>query len=133
MKMYLDDKGKARVQFNLKELIIYLSAWILFVVLDLIGSWIWGIAPDYMMSIGILAGGIAHDFNNILMAIMGYTQLAMKKLPATVPTATPCTSRSGSFFPSRMFRLKPSRGRRGIQPRAPDIQLKSMRSRPPAA
>lgn len=30
-----------------------------------------------MESIGVLAGGIAHDFNNILMAIMGYTQLAL--------------------------------------------------------
>ena len=30
-----------------------------------------------MESIGVLAGSIAHDFNNILMAMMGYTQLAM--------------------------------------------------------
>ena len=30
-----------------------------------------------MESIGTLAGGIAHDFNNILMAVMGYTELAM--------------------------------------------------------
>ncbi|MBU1170379.1 MAG: response regulator [Proteobacteria bacterium] len=29
-----------------------------------------------MESIGVLAGGIAHDFNNILMAILGYAQLA---------------------------------------------------------
>ena len=29
-------------------------------------------------SIGVLAGGIAHDFNNILMAIMGYINLASK-------------------------------------------------------
>ena len=29
-----------------------------------------------MEAIGILAGGIAHDFNNILMAIMGYTEMA---------------------------------------------------------
>ncbi len=28
-------------------------------------------------SLGVLAGGIAHDFNNILMAIRGYTELAM--------------------------------------------------------
>jgi PAS domain S-box-containing protein len=34
-----------------------------------------------MEAIGTLAGGIAHDFNNILAAIMGYTQLAMMKLP----------------------------------------------------
>jgi DNA-binding NtrC family response regulator len=29
-----------------------------------------------MEAIGTLAGGIAHDFNNILMAIMGYAELA---------------------------------------------------------
>jgi CheY-like chemotaxis protein len=32
-------------------------------------------------AIGTLAGGIAHDFNNILMAILGYTQLAMSEVP----------------------------------------------------
>ncbi|MFO7860811.1 MAG: PAS domain S-box protein [Desulfosalsimonas sp.] len=30
-----------------------------------------------MEAIGTLAGGIAHDFNNILMAIIGYTELAI--------------------------------------------------------
>ncbi len=30
-----------------------------------------------MEAIGTLAGGIAHDFNNILMAIIGYTELAL--------------------------------------------------------
>ena len=30
-----------------------------------------------MESIGVLAGGIAHDFNSILMAVMGYTRLAL--------------------------------------------------------
>ncbi|HQP97849.1 MAG TPA: PAS domain S-box protein [bacterium] len=34
-----------------------------------------------MEAIGCLAGGIAHDFNNILQAVLGYTHLAMKKLP----------------------------------------------------
>ena len=32
-----------------------------------------------MESIGTLAGGIAHDFNNILGAVMGYTEMALKK------------------------------------------------------
>ena len=32
-------------------------------------------------AIGTLAGGIAHDFNNILSAIMGYTELALLKVP----------------------------------------------------
>jgi PAS domain S-box-containing protein len=33
-------------------------------------------------SLGILAGGIAHDFNNILMAVIGHSDLAQKRLPA---------------------------------------------------
>jgi PAS domain S-box-containing protein len=34
-----------------------------------------------MEAIGTLAGGIAHDFNNILMAIIGYVELAMLEAP----------------------------------------------------
>ena len=33
-----------------------------------------------MEAMGTLAGGIAHDFNNILGAILGYGELAQKKL-----------------------------------------------------
>ncbi len=36
-------------------------------------------------SVGVLAGGIAHDFNNILTAIIGYTELAMRKTENDVP------------------------------------------------
>ena len=36
-------------------------------------------------SLGVLAGGIAHDFNNILMAVLGYADLAMQDLSATHP------------------------------------------------
>jgi PAS domain S-box-containing protein len=32
-------------------------------------------------SLGVLAGGIAHDFNNILMAVLGYADLALTDLP----------------------------------------------------
>lgn len=34
-----------------------------------------------MEAIGTLAGGIAHDFNNILTAVIGYTEMAQRKLP----------------------------------------------------
>ncbi|MEO5330802.1 MAG: PAS domain S-box protein [Magnetococcus sp. YQC-5] len=34
-----------------------------------------------MEAIGTLTGGIAHDFNNILGVILGYTELALKRLP----------------------------------------------------
>ncbi len=36
-------------------------------------------------SLGVLAGGIAHDFNNILMALMCYTDMALKKLTPEDP------------------------------------------------
>lgn len=58
MKMYIDKKGKARAQFNLKELLIYFSVFLLLVVLDLIGSWIWGIPPDIQMMLGVFMGMI---------------------------------------------------------------------------
>jgi ABC-type amino acid transport substrate-binding protein/signal transduction histidine kinase len=36
-------------------------------------------------SLGVLAGGIAHDFNNILMAVLGYSDLALLELPQYSP------------------------------------------------
>lgn len=38
-----------------------------------------------MESIGTLAGGIAHDFNNILMAILGWAEMATLKFPKDTP------------------------------------------------
>jgi PAS domain S-box-containing protein len=36
-------------------------------------------------SLGVLAGGIAHDFNNILVAVLGYADLALSELPSSSP------------------------------------------------
>ncbi len=36
-------------------------------------------------SLGVLAGGIAHDFNNILMAVLGYADLAIRDISETHP------------------------------------------------
>jgi PAS domain S-box-containing protein len=38
-----------------------------------------------MEAVGQLAGGIAHDFNNILTAILGYAELALRRLSAADP------------------------------------------------
>ncbi len=38
-----------------------------------------------MEALGTLAGGIAHDFNNILMAIMGFSELALLEVQASDP------------------------------------------------
>ncbi len=40
---------------------------------------------DKLEAIGTMAGGIAHDFNNILSAILGYTQMALRKCPDDSP------------------------------------------------
>jgi PAS domain S-box-containing protein len=42
-----------------------------------------------MDSIGRLAGGIAHDFNNILSAIIGFSHVALLKIPVDHPAAEP--------------------------------------------
>jgi len=40
-----------------------------------------------MEAVGTLAGGIAHDFNNILTGVIGYSELARARLPASHPSS----------------------------------------------
>jgi two-component system, cell cycle sensor histidine kinase and response regulator CckA len=39
-------------------------------------------------SLGVLAGGIAHDFNNILMAVLGFADLALQDISESHPAYT---------------------------------------------
>ena len=47
-------------------------------------------------SLGMLTGGIAHDFNNMLTSILGYTSIAMKKLPPAPRVAVPLLWKAAS-------------------------------------
>ncbi len=38
-----------------------------------------------MEAVGLLAGGVAHDYNNMLSVILGYAELALRKVEPTMP------------------------------------------------
>ena len=40
-------------------------------------------------SLGLLAGGVAHDFNNLLTGILGYAEVALRRLPAGAEATAP--------------------------------------------
>ncbi len=40
-------------------------------------------------SLGLLAGGVAHDFNNLLTAILGYAEVALRRLPESSAVRAP--------------------------------------------
>ena len=40
-------------------------------------------------SLGLLAGGVAHDFNNLLTGILGYAEMALRRLPAGAEATAP--------------------------------------------
>jgi PAS domain S-box-containing protein len=42
-----------------------------------------------MEAIGLLAGGVAHDFNNVLAVILGFAELAARKVPGDHPVSEP--------------------------------------------
>jgi PAS domain S-box-containing protein len=40
-------------------------------------------------SLGLLAGGVAHDFNNLLTGILGYAEVAVRRLPSSSDALAP--------------------------------------------
>lgn len=76
-----------------------------------------------MEAVGQLAGGVAHDFNNILTAILGYAELALRRLPPSDPLrpALEEIQRGGERAASLTRQLLAFSRRAAAQPRVIDL------------
>jgi signal transduction histidine kinase len=81
-----------------------------------------------MAAVGRLAGGVAHDFGNLLNVILGYGQLAQRKLPADHP----CRPAPGRDPARGRPRRRPDEAaaRRQPRPRAEPAGLRPGDARP---
>ncbi len=76
-----------------------------------------------MEAIGLLAGGVAHDFNNLLAVILGFSELAARKLPPGHPVADQLSevfdaARRGGDLTRKLLAFS---RKQIIQPRALDL------------
>ncbi len=76
-----------------------------------------------MEAIGLLAGGVAHDFNNLLAVILGFSELAVRKLPPGHPVAEQLSevfdaARRGGDLTRKLLAFS---RKQIIQPRALDL------------
>jgi PAS domain S-box-containing protein len=76
-----------------------------------------------MEAIGLLAGGVAHDFNNLLAVILGFSELAARKLPPGHPVSEQLSevfdaARRGGDLTRKLLAFS---RKQIIQPRALDL------------
>jgi two-component system cell cycle sensor histidine kinase/response regulator CckA len=78
-----------------------------------------------MEAIGQLAGGVAHDFNNLLTAIIGYSDLILRKLPPDDPVTKHVGEirRSGNRAAALTRQLLAFSRKQIMQPRLFDLNL----------
>jgi two-component system cell cycle sensor histidine kinase/response regulator CckA len=76
-----------------------------------------------MEAIGLLAGGVAHDFNNLLTAIIGYSDLTIRRLEDHDPLRRNLEEirRAGNFAASLTRQLLAFSRKQILQPRVLDL------------